>query len=471
MNALSRPRRYGLWIVLVLLLAGGVVWWLARSKDAQAAKLGTTEISHGDLIESISSTGQLSASEEVTVGSQVSGTVSAVYVDYNSPVKKGQLMAVIDPKTLQAQVTSAKASLERARFNYEEALRQLEEGKPMHEKAYLSEKDMRTLEVAVQTSKTELDAAQSDFDKNNVQLQYAEIKSPIDGIVMQRSVDPGNTVQSAMTVPTMFVVASDLTKMKILATVDETQIPSIKEGLKATFTVSGIADHTFDAKVKQIRLKSTTTNNVVTYTVVLDAENPDKLLYPGMTATIDFILSSYKDKLLVPSAALRMRIPDELRADAQQKDGPAADYPPGKPPEGAPNGQRGQFPPGQMPGFGGVGGPRPEGAGRMPPADMGTGGPRQMAAVWKVNDKGKAYRVPVRVLSSDLTNTAVEPLREGDLKQGDRIVTRVIDPKASTQAANTANPGQDRNMMGGMGGMGFGGGGGPPPGGGGGPPP
>lgn len=455
-------------------VGGGIAFWLTRSKDGDAATLQTTAISRGDLTESISSTGQLSALEEVTVGSQVSGTVSAVYVDYNSPVKKGELMAVIDPKTLQAQVTSARAALARAQFNYDEALRQLEEGRPLHEKNYLSEKDMRTLEVAVRTSKTQLDSAQSDFDRNNVQLQYAQIKSPIDGIVMQRSVDPGNTVQSAMTVPTMFIVASDLTKMKILATVDETQIPSIKEDMKATFTVSGIADHTFHATVQQIRLKSTTTNNVVTYTVVLHADNPDKLLFPGMTATIDFILSSHADKLLVPSAALRVRIPDALLAEtAQPKDGAPTQ---GYPPQGAP----GQFPQGRKPpdGAGPPGGAPPWGAngpGRQARLGglggaPGMSGPGQISGVWKVNETGKAYRIPVRILSSDLTNSAVEPLREGDLKDGDQIVTRVIDPKAATQAANTGNQGQNP-AMGGMGGMGGFGGGGPPPGGGGGPPP
>lgn len=455
-------------------VGGGIAFWLTRSKDGDAVTLQTTAISRGDLTESISSTGQLSALEEVTVGSQVSGTVSAVYVDYNSPVKKGELMAVIDPKTLQAQVTSARAALARAQFNYDEALRQLEEGRPLHEKGYLSEKDMRTLEVAVRTSKTQLDSAQSDFDRNNVQLQYAQIKSPIDGIVMQRSVDPGNTVQSAMTVPTMFIVASDLTKMKILATVDETQIPSIKEDMKATFTVSGIADHTFHATVQQIRLKSTTTNNVVTYTVVLHADNPDKLLFPGMTATIDFILSSHADKLLVPSAALRVRIPDALLAEtAQPKDGAPTE---GYPPQGAP----GQFPQGRKPpdGAGPPGGAPPwaangpdrqarlGGLGGAP----GMSGPGQISGVWKVNEAGKAYRIPVRILSSDLTNSAVEPLREGDLKDGDQIVTRVIDPNAAAQAANTGNQGQNP-AMGGMGGMGGFGGGGPPPGGGGGPPP
>lgn len=438
MNAISRPRRYGAWILLALLVGGGAWYWSKRPRPEDAIKLETSEVVRGDLVESISSTGQLSALEEVNVGSQVSGTITDVLVDFNSPVKKGELMAVVDPKTLQAQVTSAKAALFRTQTAYDEAVTQLEEGKPLHRQGYLSDKDLRTLEVAVQAAKSQLTAAQSDYDRNNVQLQYAEIRSPIDGIVMTRSVDPGNTVQSNMTIATLFVVASDLARMKILATVDETQIATIKEGMKATFTVSGIADKTFDATVRQVRLKSTTTNNVVTYTVVLDAENPQRVLFPGMTATIDFILDKLEGRLLVPSSALRMRVPELLRVEDEKPKAPDA-------PGGGANAA-------------GAAGNRAGGGMQRRPGRMdGPGGGKQIGIVWMLNAEGKAYRVPVRILGSDLTHSAVEPLR-GDLQQGDSIVTRVVDPTADEEAARSGNSNQNRMMGPGM--MAFPGGGG-----------
>ncbi|MGD9842084.1 MAG: efflux RND transporter periplasmic adaptor subunit [Steroidobacteraceae bacterium] len=411
MNAISRPRRYGVWILVALAVAGGVYYWSTQAKKTEVITMDKIAVMRGNLIESIASTGSLSAYEEVTVGSQVSGIVTKVLVDFNDYVKKGDLLAVVDPQTLQAQVDSSRATLAQRQINYDEAVRQLEEGKPLQEKGYLSDKDLRTLEVAVRNAKAQLDSAAIDFNKQNVQLDYAQIRAPIDGIIMSRTVDPGNTVQSSLQAPTLFVVASDLTKMKILASVDETQIAEIKDGMKAHFTVTGIADKTFNAIVKQVRLQPTTTNNVVTYTVVLDAENPDKVLFPGMTATIDFIKTSLDDVLLIPSAALRVIVPTEMRvADATGNAGPSAGF------TGGGLGQRGQ--------------------------GMGAGGRN---AVWLVNAEGKAYRVPVRVLGSDLTNMAVQSAQPDALKEGDEVITRVVNPGSSSSSSS-------RNVLQGVGG-------------------
>jgi HlyD family secretion protein len=466
MNDITRPHpRYGIWIVLAVLVAGGAFYWTKQAKKTEAVTLEKSAVTRGSLIESISSTGTLAALDQVTVGSQVSGNVTKVLVDYNDVVKKDQLLAVIDPQTLQAQVNSSKAALVRAQVNYDEAVRQYKDGVPLHEQKYLSDQDLRSLEVAVQTSKAQLDAAQIDFDKNNVQLKYAEIRSPIDGVIMTRSVDPGNTVQASMTAPTMFVVASDLSKMKILASVDETQIAQIKQGMKARFTVSGIANKTFNAKVRQVRLGSTTSNNVVTYTVVLDAENPEKLLFPGMTATIDFIQSSIEDALLVPSAALRVRVPEQLRADSDKRSGPPGEdgMMSGSGMSGAPQGMpQGAMPQGTMP-QGGM----PQGSLAQAGGMNGMPGGGNRNAVWMVNAQGKAYRVPVKVLGSDLASTAVEPMQADALKEGDEVVIRVKDSSISSSAKSSSSD-NNRNMMMMQGPGGFGGGGGPPAGGGGG---
>ena len=559
MNAISRPRRYGVWILVALAAAGGVYYWSKQAKKTEVITLEKSAVKRGNLVQTIASTGQLSALQEVTIGAQVSGIVTQVLVDFNDYVKKGDLMAVIDPQTLQAQVDSSRATLTQRQTAYKEAVQQLEDGKPLHEKGYLSDKDLRTLQVAVSTSKAQLDAATTDFNKQNVQLQYAEIRAPMDGIISNRNVDPGNTVQSSMQAPTMFVVASDLHTMKILASVDETQIPLIKEGMKATFTVSGIPDKTFNASVKQVRLKSTTTQNVVTYTVVLDAENPELLLFPGMTATISFIQSNLEDVLLIPNSALRINIPTDMRVAADvgplkaqveeshstasvdgksaTSSGSAASHAGGmsvdtskaqsshsangmlanadgaSSSETSHGGMSGQRDRGQGGGSGmrsgaeggdssaagtggmsgrdrsltGDSGGAPSGAngsgmsgrdraqsadgvvasgesggGMSGARDMGQGpghsegGSRTIrTAVWMVNAEGKAYRVPVRVIGSDLTSSAVQPLTADALKEGDEVVTRVINPNSSSSASTSSN---SRSALQGFGSTGFGGG-------------
>ncbi len=564
MNAISRPRRYGVWILVALAAAGGVYYWSKQAKKADVITLDKTTVKRGNLIESISSTGALSALEEVTVGSQVSGIVTKVLVDFNDYVKKGDLLALVDPQTLQAQVDSSRAALIQRETAYKEAVQQLDESKPIYAQGYLSDKDIRTLQVAVNTAKAQLDAAKVDFEKQNVQLKYAEIRAPIDGIISNRNVDPGNTVQSSMTAPTMFVVASDLRTMKILATVDETQIPLIKEGMKARFTVSGLPDNVFNATVRQVRLKSTTTNNVVTYTVVLDAENPDLLLFPGMTTTISFIQSSHENVLLIPNTALRVNIPVDMRVASSSSEsssakddlstGQGTQHADGKAAsaevvsvssvssssaagmasqrDGTQNsdrggmmaraetsiaavdanssaegmsgrrdrGQNGDHTGGGMhagadgsgssaESGGGMSGQRDRGqngdhagpsvasadggsasgaaSGGMSgrdrvqgselggsPAGAGGGGmsgPREMGqnggqgksgrsrrtAVWMVNAEGKAYSVPVRVIASDLTSSAVEPLQPDALKEGDEIVTRVVNPNSSSSTSSS----------------------------------
>jgi HlyD family secretion protein len=448
MNVISRPRHYGLWIVIAMVSAGGAFYWVKQVKQVPPTTLETAAVTRGSVIESIASTGSLTPQEEVTVGTQISGTITKVLVDFNSTVKKGDLLAVVDPQTLQAQLITAKASLLKAQAQYNEAIKQLNEGKPLREQGYLSMRDMRTLEVSAETAHAQLDSAQADYNRQNVQLTYAEVRSPIDGIVESRTVDPGNTVQAAMTAPTLFVIASDLARMKILATVDETQIASITEGMKARFTVSGIADRVFRATVNQVRLKSTITSNVVTYTVVLDAENPDKLLFPGMTATIDFILSNIEDKLLVPSAALRVRVPNELRVESDRQPDQASQSAGA---DGAQYPQRGAM---------AAGGPGPggRGGGMRPGMGMPGAAAQKRGVVWVVGAAGLARRVPVRILGNDLTATAVEALEADRLSEGDMIVTKVVEPAGGSSSSSSQSQ-QNRNnqmMIGGPGGFGGG---------------
>jgi HlyD family secretion protein len=433
MNAVKKPRKALVWTIAALLAAGGV-WWFT-SKNDQAAKVTpeTEEVMRGDLRETISATGSLQAIQTVLVGTQVSGTIDHLYVDFNSKVKQGALLALIDPSVLDAQLESSRAALAQASARHTDAVAALEEGESLLAKNYISDRDMRTLKVNVTTSKAQLDAATADYNRAKRNRQYAEIRSPIDGVVVERAVDRGQTVAAGFQTPTLFTIAEDLKSMQIVASVDESQIGSVRVGQPATFAVSAFPGKKFSAAVKQIRLKSTVTQNVVTYGVVLDADNSTGELFPGMTATVDFVLKDLQDVLRVPSAALRVtRVPEELmdaetlkRMQEMQAGGAS----------GSTNGA------GRSAGAG-EGGPTPEQIqafrqrmAQSGGANSGQGGRGNVASVWVMQVSGKATRVPVRVLGSDMSATAVEPIR-GELKPGDKVITRLS--SATGQAAGTA---------------------------------
>jgi HlyD family secretion protein len=369
------------------------------------------------------------------VGTQVSGTIDKIYVDFNSKVKQGQLLALIDPSVLESQLESAKASLSQAKARHADAEAALEEGNRLLAQKYISDREMRTLQVNVTAAKASVDAATADFNRATRNRQYAEIRSPIDGVVIERAVDRGQTVAASMQTPTLFTIAEDLKRMQIIASVDESQIGSIQVSQPASFSVSAFPNKKFNASVRQIRLKSTVTQNVVTYAVVLDADNSSGDLLPGMTATVDFVLKDLHDVLRVPSAALRIqRVPEELM-DAESlkrmKEMEAARAAGG-------NGRSAA----------GEGGPTPEQiqAMRQRMAQGGgqggaqNGGRGSMGGVWVMKADGKATRVPVRILGSDVSATAVEPVR-GELKPGDKVIVKLASSQAQGSATRSLLPG------------------------------
>ena len=403
-----RVRKLVIVLVAALLLVAGFVAVRRFSAGADVA-LEWSPVTRGDLVETVSATGALEALQTVNVGTQVSGTVARVNVDFNSRVKRGDLLALIDPNVLDSQLEQARADLERARAEAQDAQEQLAESQPLGKAGYLSDRDLRALAVRAKTSRAQVASAQAAFSRAQRNREYAEITSPIDGVVMKRDVAPGQTVAASFQTPTLFVIAQDLTRMQILANVDESEIGRIKVGQRARFSVAAFPERTFDAVVSQIRLQPTVTQNVVTYTVVLQAANPGSELLPGMTATVDFILDEIKDALLVPTAALRARPPDSSRADRQRADGQQAD------------GQQADTP---RPGAAAQGG------GQRLPEGMGV--------VW-VKRGQTPERVVVRQLGSDLSSTAVEPAR-GKLEPGDEVLTRVQTAAATEQPRSLLAP-------------------------------
>ncbi len=290
-------------VFLVVILAGLLVIGQIRSKQTRGA-FEFSELKRGDLEIIVDSTGTLSAVQTVEVGCQVSGIVKSLSADYNDVVKKGQVLAELDRTPFEISVQDAEASVMRGNARMEQALAEYQRNKPLFEKGYLSETEYLNAKTTFEASQADLKQAGAALSKARINLDYTIIRSPIAGTVIERTVDPGQTIAAAFQAPKLFVIAQDLTRMQIEADVDESDIGSIKQGQNARFTVQSYPDISFSGRVRQIRLQPTTTQNVVNYTVVVDAGNEKGLLLPGMTATVDFLVEEKKNALLVSNAAL-----------------------------------------------------------------------------------------------------------------------------------------------------------------------
>jgi len=282
-----------------------------------------TEITRGDLENTISATGTVNPVSTVEVGTQVSGIIDVLNVDFNDAVHKGEILAVLDTSLLKASVLDAQAQVDRNQALYQQARADEERNRPLFEKGFISEQEFLPLEIAVKTTRAGLQSAQVALERAETNLGYAVIRSPIDGTVIERAVEEGQTVAASLQAPVLFVISENLSQMEIHAQVDESDIGSVQEGQAVRFDVQAYPDEVFAGTVKQVRLQPTTVQNVVNYTVVVDAPNPDGLLLPGMTATIDFIVEQRENVLLVSNAALRLEPTEvmlrELRRAMQQR--------------------------------------------------------------------------------------------------------------------------------------------------------
>jgi HlyD family secretion protein len=297
---------YAIGIIIVVVVIGLIIFNAVNSKDISNQYV-FDKIKRGNLINTVSSTGTINAVSTVEVGTQVSGIIDKIYVDFNDQVHKGQLMAVLDTVLLKTTLMDAQANMEKAKAQLEEAQADYDRNLPLFQKKLISEAEFLPIQIQLKTQKANLISAQASLERAQRNLRYAFIHSPINGTVIQRNVEEGQTVAASLQAPVLFVIAEDLSKMEIHAQVDESDIGMIKEGQKVTFTVQAYPDKTFNGVVRQIRLQPTTVQNVVNYTVIIDAANNDNLLLPGMTATIDFIVEERQDVLLVPNTALRFQ--------------------------------------------------------------------------------------------------------------------------------------------------------------------
>jgi len=291
----------------VVIVVGALIIGLSSGK-AEIIKLETAKISSGNISNITTATGALEAVETVEVGTQVSGVIQKIYVDYNSQVKKGQLLAQLDETPLRAQLDQSKASVDQAEAQVKYQKATYERYKTLIDKKLIAQSDFDLQEYNYNNAVAALKQAQSNYDRNKINLDYATISSPIDGIILERSVDEGQTVAASFNTPTMFIIANDLTQMQVEADVDEADIGKVYEGQRVDFTVDAYPDIVFDGKVSQIRLQPVESSNVITYTVVITAPNPDKNLMPGMTASVSFYPAEKDKTLILPARALNVSI-------------------------------------------------------------------------------------------------------------------------------------------------------------------
>ncbi|MBR4114434.1 MAG: efflux RND transporter periplasmic adaptor subunit [Bacteroidales bacterium] len=301
-------------LILLLLAAAGVAAYFiffSENKNsvvvvsAQPAKMGS-------IANVVTATGTIEPIQQVEVGTQVSGEVKKVYVDYNSQVKAGQLIAELDKTNLKVSVSEAQISYEKALNELNYIKKNYERQKSLYADKLISEADFDEISYKYNNAKSSLTQSKASLDKAKTNLGYADIYSPVDGVVLSKSIEEGQTVAASFNTPTLFTIAQDLTKMQVEADIDEADIGQIKVGQRVTFTVDAFQNDVFNGKVVQVRLDPKVTSNVVTYTVIIEADNPDLKLMPGLTATVSIYTLEISNVLTIPESALNYKIDFEL---------------------------------------------------------------------------------------------------------------------------------------------------------------
>ncbi|HEX2120341.1 MAG TPA: efflux RND transporter periplasmic adaptor subunit [Thermoanaerobaculia bacterium] len=386
---------YAAALLVVAAIAAVLVRHVAFAKEATTYRFAS--IGRGNVESVVSATGTLGAVRTVSVGTQVSGQVADLLVDFNDSVKKGQLLARIDPTLAQQAVTDAQASLERAQAQLLQAQRDHSRNRELLDSGLVARSSFDGSESTYSVAAANVKSARVALDRARQNLAYTNIYAPIDGVVVERNVDSGQTVAASLSAPQLFLIANDLTDMQILVSVGESDIASIREGQKVKFTVAALPRQTFEGTVRQVRLQSATQENVVNYTVVVSVSNPRKQLLPGMTARVSFLVDSAENVLTVPNAALRFK-PETAAAEQES-------------PRTRPAQQTRTR----------------RGAGERPAGGRGT--------LYFLNAKGETEALRVR---TGITNGSATEVRGEGVKEGMKVITGTMQPQAAGETG--ANP-------------------------------
>jgi HlyD family secretion protein len=440
-------KRKNIFISGVILTAVVVTLLSVHScKKSKTYSFETSKVTKGSIVNTVTATGTLEAITSVVVGTQVSGIVEKLYVDFNTPVKKGQVLAELDKTALRSSVQQSLATLDNAKAEVEYQASNYERSKALWEKSLIAEADYDQAKYNYDRSVATLKNSQAQYDKAMVQLGYATIYSPIDGVVMNRAVDEGQTVAASFNTPEIFTIAQDLTQMQVEADIDESDIGMIRKDQRVGFDVDAYPDEKFTGTVEQIRLSPVTTSNVVTYTVIINAPNPDQKLLPGMTANIVIYAEEINDVLTIPYKAVKFTPEAEYLAqlgkEMASKNGSAA----------------GSGIPGETGNSGGAGRPAAGNRGTGTPGGAGTGGAfgvqgmpggqtpggirlpegfKMPTRVWVKDDKG-IHPVRVELGSNDGDNAEIK----SGLEEGSEVVTKmtIASAKEKKEQEVTSNP-------------------------------
>jgi len=413
----------------IIVVIAFLVWlFLLKNSKNVSEQYAFSTVKRGNIETTITTTGTLQAIGTVEVGTQVSGIIDRILVDFNDDVKKNQVLAILDTTTLAVAIREAKAGVQQAQALFDQAQYVYNRNADLFRQKLVSEQDYISSKTSFSTSEAALKSANISLERAASNLNYAFIRSPIDGNVIYRSVEEGQTVAASFSTPTLFTIAEDLTKMEIYAMVDESDIGTVKEEQTVRFTIQTYQDLEFTGKVRQIWLQPETVSNVVNYTVVINAENPDQLLLPGMTATVDFIIDSRENVLLIPNSALKIQAAEKmLNYDHKQRQ---AKY------ESLPDSIKVH---------------RNRQPGNVTETVPAAPDLENMAIVWYLNDQNQAVSTMIR---TGLSNTKYTELVFGpDIRENMQLISSILDD-GSTQT----NESNSRSGFGGPGGPG-----GPPP--------
>ena len=315
-----KNKKWLIWVA-VALVAGIGLWYYFKSKDAVKIELTTIKPVMGEISESITATGTIQPVDTVAVGTQVSGTISKIFVDFNSQVKKGQLLATLDPSLLKAQALQITGNLQSAKSNLAFNQNNYNRQTQLYKVGAISKADFQTAQNQYNESKAQIVTINAQLSAANKNLSFTIIYSPIDGTILSRNVSEGQTVAASFSTPTLFSIAKDLTKMQVRASIDEADIGNVKSGQKVNFTVDAFPDETFTGEITEIRLHPTVSANVVNYVTMINADNTNLKLKPGMTANISVLTSDLPNVMKIPAQAISFK-PDSLVALKYKMDAP-----------------------------------------------------------------------------------------------------------------------------------------------------
>ena len=430
-------RKLALFLAAAVVLAAGGYAFFRRDTGA-APKYRRAKLDRGEVVATVTATGTLSAVTTVKVGSQVSGIIAKLFVDFNSEVRKGQPLAELDPTPFEQSAAQRRADLEKARVELRNSELSLARAKNLSRQQLMAQAELDAAQANRDSAAASVEQSQAALKQAETNLSYTKITSPIDGVVVDRQYDIGQTVAASFQAPTLFTIAQDLTKMQVLTNIDEADVGRIRIGQVANFTVDAFPDGTFKGTVSQIRLSPQIVQNVVTYPVMLDVPNPDLKLKPGMTANVLVPVDSRSNALRAPNAALRFKPdPADLWTDSSKPAGRAENGAAASPSD------EGTAAAGPAGGRGGTGRPGASGpaAGRGAAGAPRAGGRTGTLYVEAPGSGGKLKPVTVKTAITDGNFTAIET---ADLKAGDEIVVGLATARAGAPAGGSPGGGGRR---------------------------